>query len=281
MAATKSIKILTLLVLAIAVLFCLYLIQQNSRLNRELNALKSTEPAAEITSAESAALRGADSLFFAGAYNKALKQYKTLAANSSQPIQLRLTAAVRLRDMEQMLNSLRQKGEKIDSLNVVAVRLEPDTQRTIDSLSFALEKSQMQLKTIKNQIQNRVYGEYITFKSTKGNRLHYVGEVKHKKANGYGIAILDSGSRYEGEWLDNQRHGKGVFYWIDGEHYEGEYKQDQRSGLGTYYWTSGEKFTGNWENDMRNGFGTFYGKDGERVTSGFWEDDQLVKKESE
>ena len=137
----------------------------------------------------------------------------------------------------------------------------------------------MQLKSIKQQMITKNFGEYITFKSSKGNRLHYVGQVKNKKANGYGIAILDSGSRYEGDWKDNKRHGEGVFYWIDGQHYEGSYVDDLRSGKGTYYWINGEKYVGQWENDMRNGSGTFYGKDGNILTKGVWENDELMSED--
>ncbi|MEL6306466.1 MAG: response regulator, partial [Bacteroidota bacterium] len=31
-----------------------------------------------------------------------------------------------------------------------------------------------------------------------------------------GVALLSTGSRYEGQWKNNQRHGQGTFYWPDG-----------------------------------------------------------------
>nr|WP_262895559.1 hypothetical protein [Galbibacter mesophilus] len=148
-----------------------------------------------------------------------------------------------------------------------------------DSLTFALEKNKLQLSRLKKQLREKSFGEYLTFKSKKGNRLFYVGKVENHKANGFGIAILDTGSRYEGEWKDNMRHGEGSFYWIDGERYEGEYKNDERSGMGVYYWPNGDKYVGEWKEDVRDGQGTFYNAEGEVYAKGIWKDDKLVKKD--
>lgn len=154
---------------------------------------------------------------------------------------------------------------------------EEEAVRKYDSINFSLEKSKVQLARLKKQLQQKSFGEYITFKSKKGNQMHYIGQVKDGKANGYGVAILETGSRYEGEWVNNQRHGEGTFYWADGEYYKGTYKDDQRNGYGTYYWTNGEKYTGEWKNDKRNGAGRFYDSEGGVVAGGEWDNDKLVE----
>jgi hypothetical protein len=279
MSAFKPSKSAILLPLILLVGLCGYLFYKNKQLSTKVEQFRMTSEDEGDLVQRQRQLSTADSLLIRGEYRRAIQEYHELSDDPDFSTEFRLVAAKRLQQMEQRTRELESPQRTKDSISTTLETV-PQAQRTIDSLNFALEKSRRQLQNIKNQVRNRVYGEYITFTSGKGNKLHYVGEVKHKKATGYGIAILDSGSRYEGEWLNNERHGKGVFYWIDGEHYEGEYKNDQRSGMGTYYWTSGEKFTGHWENDMRNGYGIFYGKDGNVITKGYWEDDQLTKEEN-
>lgn len=223
----------------------------------------------------------ADSLLLAGSYEEAQSAYDNLPENVGLEKELRRKISTKIRNLDNQLRyatSKRPGNTKADTSNLNTTDF--DLQQ-MDSLSFALTKAQLELKNIRMQMQQKVFGEYLTFKSKKGNRLHYVGEVKNKKANGLGIAILDTGSRYEGEWRNGMRHGKGTFYWIDGEHYEGNYVNDMRSGTGTYYWPNGEKFTGEWKDDLRNGAGVFYGKDGEVIASGIWKDDKLVEQDKD
>jgi len=279
MSKLKKVNILSYAAVAILAFVCIYFVYQTITLKREVSNLIDANINL-VNNGEEEAMSRADSLLIAGKYEDALDNYQQLSQNNGLNTELRKTITTRLLSLKNQI----AKTNKRDSIP------ESDTSATnsqeagssikdIDSLSFALEKAQMQLKSVREQMSQNTFGKYITFKSTKGNRLHYVGGVKNKKANGFGIAILDSGSRYEGEWQDNKRHGQGTFYWIDGEHYQGTYKNDLRSGQGTYYWTNGEKFVGSWSADKRNGEGTFYGKDGEIVTSGIWEDDQLVKED--
>ncbi|PHQ29905.1 MORN repeat-containing protein [Leeuwenhoekiella nanhaiensis] len=265
--------ILTGLVTAIAV----YLFIEN----QQLKSNAETEGDAD-TSGFSVEQRNeiarADSLLLAGSYEEAQSAYDNLPENVGLEKELRRKISTKIRNLDNQLRyatSKRPGNTKADTANLNTTDF--DLQQ-MDSLSFALTKAQLELKNIRMQMQQKVFGEYLTFKSKKGNRLHYVGEVKNKKANGLGIAILDTGSRYEGEWRDGMRHGKGTFYWIDGEHYEGNYVNDMRSGTGTYYWPNGEKFTGEWKDDLRNGAGVFYGKDGEVIASGIWKDDKLVEQ---
>jgi hypothetical protein len=149
--------------------------------------------------------------------------------------------------------------------------------RKYDSLNFTLEKMKVQLVRLQREFRDKSFGEYLKFKSKKGNQLHYVGQVKNGKANGFGIALLDSGSRYEGQWKDGQRQGEGTFYWPDGEYYVGTYENDKRSGFGTYYWPNGEKYAGEWKEDKRSGSGKIIGTRGDVVAGGEWADDELVE----
>ncbi|MEM9648083.1 MAG: hypothetical protein AAF969_06350 [Bacteroidota bacterium] len=165
--------------------------------------------------------------------------------------------------------------ELLDSLKTL-VDSSPKEIQQFDSLSFVLEKAKARIARMQRQLQQKSSGQYLTFSNSKGSQMHYVGEVKNGKANGFGVAILNTGSRYVGEWKDNERHGEGSFYWHDGQYYVGAYKNDKRSGKGTYNWPNGEKFVGLWKDDERTGEGAFFGKKGDVVASGVWEHDELV-----
>lgn len=191
-------------------------------------------------------------------------------------IPLRIAIAEKLLKAEKAgAKSARKEEVNPDSLQTEAVVQLPEL-RAYDSLNFVLEKTRVQLTRLSRQLKQKSFGEYLTFKSKKGNQLHYVGQVKNGKANGFGIALLDTGSRYEGEWKDNQRQGEGTFYWADGQYYVGTYEGDKRSGFGTYYWPNGEKYAGEWKEDKRSGTGKFFDADGDIVTGGRWQDDKLV-----
>ncbi|MCC4212042.1 MORN repeat-containing protein [Leeuwenhoekiella parthenopeia] len=223
----------------------------------------------------------ADSLLLAGSYEEAQSAYDNLPESVGLERELRRKISTKILDLDNQLRYTKNKKSLNTVTDTTLTKNEDIELQEVDSLNFALTKAQLELKNIRMQMQQKVFGEYLTFKSKKGNRLHYVGEVKNKKANGLGIAILDTGSRYEGEWRNGMRHGKGTFYWIDGEHYEGNYVNDMRSGMGTYYWPNGEKFTGEWKDDLRNGEGVFYGKDGEVIASGIWKDDKLEEQDKD
>ncbi|SHG29710.1 MORN repeat-containing protein [Flagellimonas flava] len=165
--------------------------------------------------------------------------------------------------------------ELLDSLKTLA-DVSPKEIQQFDSLSFVLEKAKARIARMQRQLRQKSSGQYLTFSNSKGSQMHYVGEVKNGKANGFGVAILNTGSRYIGEWKDNERHGEGSFYWHDGQYYVGAYKNDKRSGKGTYHWPNGEKFVGLWKDDERTGEGAFFGKKGDVVASGVWEHDELV-----
>ncbi|MEM6515898.1 MAG: hypothetical protein AAF688_06920 [Bacteroidota bacterium] len=280
MSDTKKVNYLSYGAVAILAIVCFYFVYKTSALKADVSRLMDLQEVNNLKIESEQVISDADSLLINGKYQEALNQYEQISGSSAMDTELRKTIALKLLHLERKVKdkNLNLDANQITDLGEINVD-ETTNEKTFDSLNFALEKAQMQLSSIKKQMKEKVYGEYITFKSTKGNRLHYVGQVKNKKANGVGVAILDSGSRYEGEWMDNKRHGQGTFYWIDGEHYEGSYEDDLRSGQGIYYWTNGEKYVGNWDKDKRNGKGTFYGKDGKVLTSGVWEYDELIEED--
>ncbi len=223
-----------------------------------------------------------DSMLVDGNYTGALSSYnesleKLDDANEIIPLRIAIAEKMLALKAEDKVLDTSGMAKMSDSIQLLAIA-GPAEIRKYDSLNFILKKTTVQLNSMRKQLQQKSFGEYLTFKSKKGNRMHYVGRVKNGKANGTGIAILDSGSRYEGEWRDNQRHGQGAFYWKDGEYYVGNYQNDQRNGLGTYYWPNKEKYVGQWKDDKRNGKGTFYSKDGKEIT-GVWKEDKFIDKE--
>ncbi|MBP2832083.1 hypothetical protein J8281_07755 [Aquimarina sp. U1-2] len=224
-----------------------------------------------------------DSLLSKGSYQEALSAYKNIKNYIAPEDNFVINGRIQFtEELIKMKDRIKLKYQEFDSIFDSQTSLTSSQENlrganSYDSLNFALEKTKIQLNNIKNQLREKSFGEYLTFKSKKGNSLYYVGEVKDGKANGFGIAILDTGSRYEGEWKNNLRHGKGSFFWIDGQRYEGEYVDDLREGQGTYYWPNGEKYTGQWKNDMRSGSGRFFNKEGD-MTTGFWKEDKLVEQ---
>ncbi len=221
-----------------------------------------------------------DSMLLTGSYTDAVQSYtKTMeaSAENNMAIPLRIALAEKLMHVETAKQTPRERIEKeADSLSLQPVAFSTTTKQ-YDSIQFILEKTQVKLSRLQRQLQQKSFGEYLEFKSKKGAQIHYVGQVKHGKANGFGIALLDTGSRYEGQWKDNQRHGEGTFYWADGQYYVGHYENDKRNGQGTYYWPNGEKYAGEWKEDKRSGSGQFIGSDGDIVAKGKWNDDKLVE----
>lgn len=222
-----------------------------------------------------------DTLLVEGRYEEALNQYENHEAlpieDGQVAVGLRMAIAKKFLAFEDHLAYVAAEKSKIaDTLDVVEESVPTVKVDQLDSLNFALSKTKVQLTNLRRQLRQKSFGEYLTFTNEKGSQVHYVGKVKEGKANGYGIAILNTGSRYVGEWLNNQRHGQGTFYWKDGEYYEGNYTQDKRNGQGTYYWPNGEKYVGQWKDDQRSGKGAFYAKDGKLITSGVWENDEMI-----
>ncbi|MBM1107134.1 hypothetical protein JQC67_13355 [Aurantibacter crassamenti] len=224
-----------------------------------------------------------DSILLEGDYKKALNAYNSelkYVKDNPYRIPLRIGLAEQLLDLKSDNTEVIKDSvvTNLDSLQLLEQKVKYDL-NVRDSLTFALEKTKVQLATMRRQLSNKSLGEYLKFKNKKGSLMHYVGQVSNNMANGTGVAILNTGSRYEGSWKNNERHGEGTFYWADGEYYVGSYSNDLRNGIGTYYWPNKEKYVGEWKDDKRNGKGTFYGKDGEVFTKGLWKNDKLVEEE--
>ncbi|MGB5819776.1 MAG: hypothetical protein WBG90_09855 [Saonia sp.] len=279
-------KIIKIALIAITTVLAIYGLFTANSLKQKLNAANEEASQMEEKVAEYHELMRIDSLLVDGEYNSAMKAYKEQLNNRDlqdvSGVQLRINIAeklIQLRTGKRPGQAWLAKKDSLDSIQTARLAGIPNEIKQYDSLSFALEKAKVQLAGMRRQLQKKSFGEYLTFTNKKGSRIHYVGEVKNNRANGYGIALLNTGSRYEGEWNDNQRHGEGSFYWPDGEYYVGSYQNDQRNGQGTYYWPNGEKYIGQWAADKRKGKGIFYGKDNEIVTQGIWDNDKLVKED--
>ncbi|WP_324027318.1 hypothetical protein QSV08_05550 [Maribacter sp. BPC-D8] len=262
--------------LAIISVLAIYFGIKSSTLENEIGNSSKAKEELNVLVTGNKELVAIDSVLMKGDYNKAIESYNTTLENHEElnsVIPLRIALAQKL-----MQNDIKSNSEKVnEEISIDSIAIAPVNQseiRSIDSLNFALEKARVQLSNMRKQLNNKSFGEYLSFSSKKGTALHYVGQVKNNKANGAGIAVLETGSRYEGEWKDNLREGNGTFYWPDGEYYIGSYKDDMRNGEGTYFWPNGEKYKGQWKNDKRNGKGIFHKKEGS-VISGIWENDKL------
>jgi len=237
-------------------------------------------------------LAQADSLIFAGRFEEANQLYAQLESSGifeQELVRMRQNYAHRQYKLQLELDTLRTQGTENLNSGITAIQapppallkarsfeqIQPDQ---YDSLTFALQKANLRIQMLERKIDRKSKASsYLTFKSGKGNQVYYVGDVRSEKANGEGMAILSTGSRYQGQWLNNRKHGKGIFYWSDGAYYEGEYHKDKRSGKGTYHFPNGEVFIGDWKNDVRHGSGIMYDKKGNIVVKGRWRNDEFVE----
>jgi hypothetical protein len=65
--------------------------------------------------------------------------------------------------------------------------------------------------------------------------------VATDQAEGCGVYVYKSGSRYEGQWKQGNRHGYGVYTSNDGERYEGSWSQGKASGYGVNHYKDGSE----------------------------------------
>ena len=277
-------KITLYTLVGISTAFALYFFWQTQSIQEEFETYRAAA-AQESGDSYIEELKTIDSLLFEGNYEEASARYEQQLKDVPDPLKQRLnkrlTFLAQLEGYQRQAAAARNELAKFkqDSTNFT-VEVPSEDPRKVDSVLFILKKSQMKIQNLRRQLEQKAAGEYLTFQSSKGNKVHYVGQVKNDKAHGEGIALLETGSRYEGAWAENQRHGDGAFYWPDGEYYIGEYKNDKREGSGTYYWPNGEKYVGEWTNDKRNGKGAFYNEEGQIITSGIWQNDELVQENS-
>lgn len=287
----KQRNLVAYLFLTVLVSILLFTLLKVSLLEDELKQIKETKAELELALETQEELQPIDLMLVDSEdYGGALEAYQSKFQNKeveNEQLEWRLALTEKLVHLKENELAVPLYAEKSEvEVSLVEAASDAVLKRE-DSLQFVLEKTKIELTRTRKQLQKKSFGQYLTFATQKGNPLHYVGAVKHGKANGFGIALLNSGSRYKGEWKDNQRHGSGTFYWSDGQYYEGSYTNDKRNGEGTYYWPNGEKYVGHWKNDERCGEGVFYDKAGKPMAQGIWKNDKLVtqtkraKKETE
>jgi hypothetical protein len=232
-----------------------------------------------------------DNEMFVGGYDTALNSFEKLLNSSrystfdKELIQFRIDKinALKLQG-DTLLNDIKAYQFTLNNMVTMLGNIEKNRDSLIEEISRvkndALQEKELLKSEIseKNKLLNRKEKiQVISFKNTKSNTIHYLGEVNNNKANGGGIGIWNTGSIYKGEWQNNQRHGKGLFEWADGHKYDGEFVNDIREGEGTYFWSSGEKYVGAWKDGKRNGFGKLYDKDNNLKYEGEWRNDKIVE----
>ncbi len=276
-------QIILYVLLGLSSALAVYFFIESRNVNEQLTiAEKKNQQAIETSDSYYYPVLAIDSLLLKGDYQAALNKYQRLLSGSDRSLQS--VIAMRIQLVKNLIREQNQQLLKADSsydttiiVNRVSTVKQSDSP-IYDSLNFALVKANVQVESLRRQLKNAKSGEYLKFTNTKGNEVYYVGQIKNGKADGEGVALLSTGSRYEGQWKNNMRQGEGTFYWPDGAHYEGFYHNDMREGTGSYYWPNGEKFTGEWKGDQRNGYGTFYDKEAKATIKGLWENDELVDR---
>jgi type II secretory pathway pseudopilin PulG len=194
-------------------------------------------------------------------------------------------------DIQESENDLIRKAlritEVLNNPEIQIVEVVKELKPSVDKFDSNAEIEKIEIKPIqsvedeedkinmKEKEEAYASDKSIFFKSTKGIKVEYAGQIKNGRANGYGVGLFESGGVYRGNWKDNQRHGKGVYTWEDGEVYDGEFAGDKREGFGTYKWKNGERYEGQWKNDMRHGRGTIYKSNGDIKVAGLFENDKL------
>jgi hypothetical protein len=156
--------------------------------------------------------------------------------------------------------------------------IERSVRVTDPSDSIALLFANERIAYLERRLAARDARGFLTFPSSKGGTVRYLGDVVDGMATGTGHGVWSTGSLYEGEWRANLKHGRGSYTWPDGERYEGEFRDDQRSGDGTYTWKDGRRWVGGWLDDMRHGDGVLYEANGRVRVRGRWEKDKLVQE---
>jgi len=182
------------------------------------------------------------------------------------------------RESQEAFETLRSRMQR--TLRTLLSREEDVSSRDnqLRDMKQEYERLQEQLAALQKELDEKVRSiGKLEFKTSRGNSVYYVGDIKNGKANGYGSGSFSTGSIYVGTWKDNRKHGFGRYTWKDGSIYDGEYANDYRNGIGTYYFTSGEKYVGEWVNDKREGKGTLYDKNGAVLLEGMWKNDEFVR----
>lgn len=213
--------------------------------------------------------------------SRADSSYKALAKAHFQVAKKLVETQQQYREESRYRNIALKEEKQLKNLRDSLKEVSHSYSARRDSLSREIISTRKRMQSLQREINEKAGRNFLTFNSSKGNKVYYMGEIEDDKANGQGVGIWLTGSKYEGKWKDNMRHGEGVFEWEDGERYEGEYRNDLREGQGVYYWSNGQKYVGGWADDKRSGEGVFYDQEGEVLAEGLWKNDELVRVEKE
>jgi CHAT domain-containing protein len=86
--------------------------------------------------------------------------------------------------------------------------------------------------------------------------VRYYGEYTSNKRHGFGIAIFNDQSRYEG-FFENGWRTFGTQLFLNGDIYEGSFKDGQFNGDGKYSFKEGSSYIGQFKNGKYHGIGIF------------------------
>ena len=198
-------------------------------------------------------------------------------------------------------NSLKEKVFKKGNLNLSQIDATQDI--LINLLVSCSDKSEevlknMSIEELKNEISDCISNKalgieelkkqkallsnegFIKINKSKDVNIYYFGHLKDSMADGFGKAIWNDESFYEGLWKENKRHGEGVFTTKYGDYYEGNYQHDKRHGFGKYYFRNGDYYVGDWEDGKRSGLGTVFSSKGDTLVHGYWENDRLNRSKT-
>lgn len=163
-----------------------------------------------------------DSLLAKEKYNEARLAYEKLLDRFPKDkalvrsIKLRIRDLVKFDKMQQKLRSyerentfeeLSSKMQQVDSLSQKLTTFEQMHHNRLDSVNFALKKANILTESLKNQLNSKLSSTYLSFTNQEGVKIHYVGNVKDKKAHGQGFGLYSNGNRYKGTWKNNKPHG--------------------------------------------------------------------------
>jgi hypothetical protein len=175
---------------------------------------------------------------------------------------------------QNLVYTQKQKNEMINKLSS-EIQLKSNF---YDSIMAVMEKQLVNAELELNEVKSKKSNEgFLNFKSVSGTTIFYVGGINaENKAEGYGVAIWETGHRYEGNWMNGLKHGEGIYFYKNGERYEGYYEKNLRSGQGTYFFTNGDYYVGEWKDDQRNGVGKIITSKGQVKQEGNWLKDKFL-----
>ena len=157
-------------------------------------------------------------------------------------------------------------GKLLTEEEVVEMKLKEKVQETEKMLGpFIIEEKEVMkfLEDYKYKLKK--------FQMIFENGTIYIGYFNPDwEFEGYGILLLQDGSKYEGMFRHNKMSGRGRLIGTKGDYFEGEFEDDKASGFGKYVNKDGGIYIGYWKNDKQHGKGEELFADGSRY-EGFYE----------